>query len=149
MEYMAAHLSKIHGLDWHPDNEFVLATSSQDNSVRVRFPGCPEHTTLGSKVKAYPSGEPRGTLGRTSADLSPPCVQFWDYRQPRKYLNILSCQVPVWKARYTVSSGAASLPPAPPLTDLRSAQTPPTVSISFSISADEMHTRGSGWDSDL
>uniref|UniRef100_H3BW40 WD repeat domain 59 n=1 Tax=Tetraodon nigroviridis TaxID=99883 RepID=H3BW40_TETNG len=34
VEYMAAHLSKIHGLDWHPDNEFVLATSSQDNSVR-------------------------------------------------------------------------------------------------------------------
>ncbi|XP_062247810.1 GATOR2 complex protein WDR59 isoform X1 [Platichthys flesus] len=33
-EYLAAHLSKIHGLDWHPDNEFVLATSSQDNSVR-------------------------------------------------------------------------------------------------------------------
>uniref|UniRef100_A0A3B4AK40 RWD domain-containing protein n=1 Tax=Periophthalmus magnuspinnatus TaxID=409849 RepID=A0A3B4AK40_9GOBI len=60
IEYVAAHLSKIHGLDWHPDNEFIFATSSQDNSVR-----------------------------------------FWDYRQPRKYLNILSCQVPVWKARYT------------------------------------------------
>ncbi|XP_077376566.1 GATOR2 complex protein WDR59 isoform X2 [Festucalex cinctus] len=59
-EYVAAHLSKIHGLDWHPEHEFILATSSQDNSVR-----------------------------------------FWDYRQPRKYLNILSCQVPVWKARYT------------------------------------------------
>uniref|UniRef100_A0A3B4GSW8 WD repeat domain 59 n=1 Tax=Pundamilia nyererei TaxID=303518 RepID=A0A3B4GSW8_9CICH len=57
-EYVAAHLSKIHGLDWHPDSEFIFATSSQDNS-------------------------------------------FWDYRQPRKYLNILSCQVPVWKARYT------------------------------------------------
>ncbi|KAK2530062.1 Wdr59 [Columba guinea] len=60
VEYLAAHLSKIHGLDWHPDNEYTLATSSQDNSVR-----------------------------------------FWDYRQPRKYLNILPCQVPVWKARYT------------------------------------------------
>lgn len=35
MEYLAAHLSKIHGLDWHPDNEYTLATSSQDNSVRV------------------------------------------------------------------------------------------------------------------
>ncbi|XP_075796784.1 GATOR2 complex protein WDR59 isoform X1 [Pelodiscus sinensis] len=34
VEYLAAHLSKIHGLDWHPDNEYVLATSSQDNSVR-------------------------------------------------------------------------------------------------------------------
>uniref|UniRef100_A0A667XS06 WD repeat domain 59 n=1 Tax=Myripristis murdjan TaxID=586833 RepID=A0A667XS06_9TELE len=34
MEYVAAHLSKIHGLDWHPDNEFIFATSSQDNSVR-------------------------------------------------------------------------------------------------------------------
>lgn len=51
MEYMAAHLSKIHGLDWHPDNEFILATSSQDNSVRVRFPSVPEHTALESKVK--------------------------------------------------------------------------------------------------
>lgn len=60
VEYLAAHLSKIHGLDWHPDSEHVLATSSQDNSVK-----------------------------------------FWDYRQPRKYLNILPCQVPVWKARYT------------------------------------------------
>lgn len=35
-EYVAAHLSKIHGLDWHPDSEFIFATSSQDNSVRVR-----------------------------------------------------------------------------------------------------------------
>ncbi|XP_055010272.1 GATOR complex protein WDR59 isoform X2 [Boleophthalmus pectinirostris] len=34
IEYVAAHLSKIHGLDWHPDNEFIFATSSQDNSVR-------------------------------------------------------------------------------------------------------------------
>ncbi|XP_061127715.1 GATOR2 complex protein WDR59-like isoform X3 [Syngnathus typhle] len=33
-EYVAAHLSKIHGLDWHPEHEFILATSSQDNSVR-------------------------------------------------------------------------------------------------------------------
>ncbi|XP_024900377.1 GATOR complex protein WDR59 isoform X5 [Pteropus alecto] len=60
VEYLAAHLSKIHGLDWHPESEHILATSSQDNSVK-----------------------------------------FWDYRQPRKYLNILPCQVPVWKARYT------------------------------------------------
>eukprot|EP00069_Balaena_mysticetus_P009809 bmy_20384T0 len=34
VEYLAAHLSKIHGLDWHPDSEHVLATSSQDNSVK-------------------------------------------------------------------------------------------------------------------
>uniref|UniRef100_A0A8D2JEP8 WD repeat domain 59 n=1 Tax=Varanus komodoensis TaxID=61221 RepID=A0A8D2JEP8_VARKO len=34
VEYLAAHLSKINGLDWHPDNENILATSSQDNSVR-------------------------------------------------------------------------------------------------------------------
>lgn len=37
-------------------------------------------------------------------------LKFWDYRQPRKYLNILPCQVPVWKARYTVSE---KHPPAP------------------------------------
>lgn len=42
-EYVAAHLSKIHGLDWHPDNEFILATSSQDNSVRVRSTDALEH----------------------------------------------------------------------------------------------------------
>lgn len=35
MEYLAAHLSKIHGLDWHSDSEHILATSSQDNSVKV------------------------------------------------------------------------------------------------------------------
>ncbi|XP_048402391.1 GATOR complex protein WDR59 isoform X3 [Stegostoma tigrinum] len=34
VEYIAAHLSKIHGLDWHPENEHIFATSSQDNSVR-------------------------------------------------------------------------------------------------------------------
>lgn len=34
VEYIAAHLYKIHGLDWHPDNEHILATSSQDNSVK-------------------------------------------------------------------------------------------------------------------
>lgn len=44
-EYVAAHLSKIHGLDWHPDNEFILATSSQDNSVRVRKTSRLEHNT--------------------------------------------------------------------------------------------------------
>ncbi|XP_075045379.1 GATOR2 complex protein WDR59 isoform X1 [Mixophyes fleayi] len=60
VEYIAAHLYKIHGLDWHPDNEYILATSSQDNSVK-----------------------------------------FWDSRQPRKFLSVLACQVPVWKARYT------------------------------------------------
>ncbi|KAE8609135.1 hypothetical protein XENTR_v10011722 [Xenopus tropicalis] len=60
VEYIAAHLYKIHGLDWHPDSEYILATSSQDNSVK-----------------------------------------FWDSRQPRKCLNVLACQVPVWKARYT------------------------------------------------
>lgn len=47
---MAAHLSKIHGLDWHPDNEFILATSSQDNSVRVRLTGA--HITQ-SNVKHF------------------------------------------------------------------------------------------------
>ncbi|XP_075432740.1 GATOR2 complex protein WDR59 isoform X5 [Ascaphus truei] len=34
VEYIAAHLYKIHGLDWHPDSEYILATSSQDNSVK-------------------------------------------------------------------------------------------------------------------
>ncbi|XP_073411060.1 GATOR2 complex protein WDR59 isoform X2 [Dendrobates tinctorius] len=34
VEYIAAHLYKIHGVDWHPDNEYILATSSQDNSVK-------------------------------------------------------------------------------------------------------------------
>ncbi|GAB1293670.1 GATOR complex protein WDR59 [Apodemus speciosus] len=34
VEYLAAHLSKIHGLDWHPHSEHIFATSSQDNSVK-------------------------------------------------------------------------------------------------------------------
>lgn len=45
-------------------------------------------------------------LGSNVACVS---VQFWDYRQPRKYLNILSCQVPVWKARYTVGLAPPAL----------------------------------------
>ena len=38
VEYLAAHLSKIHGLDWHPHSEHIFATSSQDNSVKVSGP---------------------------------------------------------------------------------------------------------------
>lgn len=73
MEYMAAHLSKIHGLDWHPDNEFVLATSSQDNSVRVRCPGTPEGTTLGSEVKGLSADglSPSSVLGLPPAQEVP------------------------------------------------------------------------------
>ncbi|KAL3859727.1 hypothetical protein ACJMK2_009928 [Sinanodonta woodiana] len=32
--YIAAHLSKIHGLDWNPFNEYTFATSSQDGTVK-------------------------------------------------------------------------------------------------------------------
>ncbi|XP_021787869.2 GATOR complex protein WDR59 isoform X9 [Papio anubis] len=89
VEYLAAHLSKIHGLDWHPDSEHILATSSQDNSVKAKL-----HSHVCSEMTAFTSSH--ALNGGTSS--SP---QFWDYRQPRKYLNILPCQVPVWKARYT------------------------------------------------
>ncbi|XP_069112320.1 GATOR2 complex protein WDR59-like isoform X6 [Argopecten irradians] len=34
LTYIAAHLSKIHGLDWSPHNENCLATASQDGSVK-------------------------------------------------------------------------------------------------------------------
>lgn len=34
IQYIAAHLSKIHGLDWNPNSETQLATSSQDNTVK-------------------------------------------------------------------------------------------------------------------
>ena len=34
VQYVAAHLSKIHGLDWNPNVETQLATSSQDNTVK-------------------------------------------------------------------------------------------------------------------
>ncbi|CAH1780353.1 unnamed protein product [Owenia fusiformis] len=34
IQYIAAHLSKIHGLDWSPNNELQLATSSQDCTVK-------------------------------------------------------------------------------------------------------------------
>ena len=35
VQYIAGHLSIIHGLDWNPRNEHHLATSSQDHSVKV------------------------------------------------------------------------------------------------------------------
>ncbi len=94
VEYVAAHLSKIHGLDWHPDNEYILATSSQDNSVRVIMIIIDHivHILLFCCSLTY-------TWFCVYIDL---LQKFWDYRQPRKYLDILSCQVPVWKARYTV-----------------------------------------------
>lgn len=90
VEYVAAHLSKIHGLDWHPDNEYILATSSQDNSVRVIRISIIDRVVHCSWTY---------TWFCVCTDL---LQKFWDYRQPRKYLDILSCQVPVWKARYTV-----------------------------------------------
>ncbi|XP_046999380.1 GATOR complex protein WDR59 isoform X1 [Schistocerca americana] len=34
VQYIAAHLSKIHGLDWSPNHENQLATSSQDCTVK-------------------------------------------------------------------------------------------------------------------
>lgn len=34
IQYVTAHLSKIHGLDWNPNSETQLATSSQDNTVK-------------------------------------------------------------------------------------------------------------------
>lgn len=34
VQYIAAHLSKIHGLDWSPQHENRLATSSQDGTVK-------------------------------------------------------------------------------------------------------------------
>lgn len=34
IQYIAAHLAKIHGLDWNPASETQLATSSQDNTVK-------------------------------------------------------------------------------------------------------------------
>lgn len=35
VQYIAAHLSKIHGLDWNPNSKSELATCSQDCSVKV------------------------------------------------------------------------------------------------------------------
>lgn len=34
VQYVAAHLSKIHGLQWSPHSENQLATSSQDGTVK-------------------------------------------------------------------------------------------------------------------
>ncbi|XP_014674400.1 PREDICTED: WD repeat-containing protein 59-like [Priapulus caudatus] len=35
VQYIAAHLSKVHGLDWSPTQEWSLATSSQDCHVKL------------------------------------------------------------------------------------------------------------------
>lgn len=34
VQYIAAHLHKIHGLDWSANQEYQLATSSQDCTVK-------------------------------------------------------------------------------------------------------------------
>ncbi|XP_046545035.1 GATOR complex protein WDR59-like isoform X1 [Haliotis rubra] len=41
IQYIAAHLSKIHGLDWNPNNQYKLVTASQD--CFVRFWDCTNH----------------------------------------------------------------------------------------------------------
>lgn len=44
--YIAAHLAKIHGLDWNPHFDTQLATSSQDNTVKffdINNPKRPEY----------------------------------------------------------------------------------------------------------
>ncbi|XP_046339697.1 GATOR complex protein WDR59-like isoform X11 [Haliotis rufescens] len=41
IQYIAAHLSKIHGLDWNPSNQYKLVTASQD--CFVRFWDCTNH----------------------------------------------------------------------------------------------------------
>lgn len=46
IQYIAAHLAKIHGLDWNPHSDTQLATSSQDNTVKffdINNPKRPEH----------------------------------------------------------------------------------------------------------
>lgn len=34
VQYIAAHLSKINGLDWSPHSENQLVTSSQDSTIK-------------------------------------------------------------------------------------------------------------------
>ncbi|KAG1704370.1 GATOR complex protein WDR59 [Nymphon striatum] len=43
VQYIAAHLSKIHGLDWSPIDEKCLATSSQDCTVKFWNITTPRH----------------------------------------------------------------------------------------------------------
>ena len=35
VHYISAHPSKIHGLDWSPNDEHKLVTASQDCTIRV------------------------------------------------------------------------------------------------------------------
>lgn len=74
-EYVAAHLSKIHGLDWHPDNEFILATSSQDNSVRVRQTDALKHISMqslgGLNTHCYDLHDRRDSRVKTTSATSP------------------------------------------------------------------------------
>lgn len=59
--------------------------------------------TLRTKSEAVPISVLSFLMAFGSQIILLSFFQFWDYRQPRKYLSILPCQVPVWKARYTVS----------------------------------------------
>ncbi|XP_077982263.1 GATOR2 complex protein WDR59-like [Glandiceps talaboti] len=43
VQYIAAHLSKIHGLDWDTKQQFCLATSSQDCTVKFWDVTSPRH----------------------------------------------------------------------------------------------------------
>ena len=51
MQYVSAHLAKIHGLDWDPNNEFSLATASQDCTAKVRIN--PSRGALGAMCSPY------------------------------------------------------------------------------------------------
>lgn len=46
VQYIAAHLSKIHGLDWNPNSKSELATCSQDCSVKVNKTFVPKNVDL-------------------------------------------------------------------------------------------------------
>ena len=93
VEYVAAHLSKIHGLDWHPDNEFILATSSQDNSVRVRthLPStCRPHAIHTPSTHVHTPSTPTQTEVLTTSHQLIPADQLLQNKLEASDVSVLS-----------------------------------------------------------
>ena len=77
--YIAAHTLKTHGLDWSRQDRNILASASQDSTVKV--------STFFSNCFFLFFGD---------------FLQLWDVKSPRTAKCVLSVGMPVWRAKFTV-----------------------------------------------
>ncbi|KAH0619458.1 hypothetical protein JD844_000101 [Phrynosoma platyrhinos] len=94
-------------LDWAVFEPDLLVTSSVDTYIYIwdikdtRKPSISLSAVAGASQVKWNKKSANCLATSHDGDVRIWDKRFWDYRQPRKYLNILACQVPVWKARYT------------------------------------------------